>query len=1082
MTALATGSRNLPTVAASGGLLSGVVRRPIVGAVQQRSTRLEQFVAGGPASGSAIGGSRISLPEYRMPAYLYSWIYACINRVARPGSNVRYSFFNEDAKTGQRQEVKDHPALVRLLDPNPTLYPSFSAMLWQCIVNLLVGGNSMFYYSKQRTSDGLPAMITALSRRNCGVIRDRRTNSIAGWNIVIGQDRFPVPRELVSQIRYPTDPDSGDLCWGVGPITALHDEMDTDGAARVWNKSVFKSGVNLDTTLLYRPRREQDDSWLNDDQLDSLERALKDEMSGAHNAGGFRILNGPFEMIQRGALQRDVEFIEAGRVTREAYAGVIGVPLILVFPDGAGLAEAAVKVARVMLWEDAIIPVLGMIQDVLQRDWVDQYAPGFKGYFVTEEIPALREDMGRIADECKKWAGLNIPMNDLIDVYGLRFKKQPWNDEPLVSGFVQPISRIFDKDDEDESANPLAAEDTGETDPIEDEGDGEPDAAAKEKAKEVEDAKEEQQEAADYKHLVRTVDGKRQAYRLKGRMREAYRRAFGKLWEPLEAAASRAYLDHAAEIETEVAAKLATVAASRAVRASGDASFDEPTPEEIRRGKRLAKKVLFDRKKASRNLKAAFGPILEQSIEVGVKSAAADLDAAEAIGINSEATAQLLENKLSKITRIDDYIEKQIFDELTDGFARGETAQDLAKRLNTVMGELTSPYRSRMIARTEVGGALNGGRFAEFQAQGVRKIEWLSADDEHVRVPKKGSPFNHKIDGTVVRIGQKFMKTGGRGVRYPGDPDGEAGNVIHCVPGDTLVEGRVLVALRARYAGQVVELETRHGRRLRVTPNHPVLTDRGFVPAHALREGDHVVCHGGDVHPGGIARPTLHEPGAGVQELHDQQAPARIEDVFRAFAQAGSLRLAPVLGDLDGDARRFQGEIEVVAADGELLRDLHASFAQRAREVVLEGTSLHAASGAGGGVPFALGLGLALAAHRVPRLRELPGDGHRAGAPGRAVRIGASSQLDVSRYEAAGERRAADSALARELQEAGAGLVSLDQVAQVRCVDFLGHVYDLQTELGWFTAGNITTRNCRCTVLPVVEAQAQAAGYRKERP
>jgi hypothetical protein len=46
--------------------------------------------------------------------------------------------------------------------------------------------------------------------------------------------------------------------------------------------------------------------------------------------------------------------------------------------------------------------------------------------------------------------------------------------------------------------------------------------------------------------------------------------------------------------------------------------------------------------------------------------------------------------------------------------------------------------------------------------------------------------------------------------------------------------------------------------------------------------------------------------------------------------------------------------------------------------------------------------------------------------------------------------------------------VETDKLLDVRRVPFRGHVYNLQTDDGWYTANSIIVHNCQCVTVPVV--------------
>lgn len=83
--------------------------------------------------------------------------------------------------------------------------------------------------------------------------------------------------------------------------------------------------------------------------------------------------------------------------------------------------------------------------------------------------------------------------------------------------------------------------------------------------------------------------------------------------------------------------------------------------------------------------------------------------------------------------------------------------------------------RASMISRTELGIAENVGHIAQCEELGVEEIEWVA-----FKSPQW--PRRHDLlDGVRIRLGETFeMPVSGARLRYPGDPDGPAGEVIRC--------------------------------------------------------------------------------------------------------------------------------------------------------------------------------------------------------------------------------------------------------------------------------------------------------------
>jgi len=92
-------------------------------------------------------------------------------------------------------------------------------------------------------------------------------------------------------------------------------------------------------------------------------------------------------------------------------------------------------------------------------------------------------------------------------------------------------------------------------------------------------------------------------------------------------------------------------------------------------------------------------------------------------------------------------------------------------------------WQSARVARTETTAAMNfGGMKSADQFGFVLDKEWLSAHDNRVRTHAKGDRYDHReMDGKKVARHEPFVFNNGfDSLQYPGDPEGEAGNIINC--------------------------------------------------------------------------------------------------------------------------------------------------------------------------------------------------------------------------------------------------------------------------------------------------------------
>jgi hypothetical protein len=152
-----------------------------------------------------------------------------------------------------------------------------------------------------------------------------------------------------------------------------------------------------------------------------------------------------------------------------------------------------------------------------------------------------------------------------------------------------------------------------------------------------------------------------------------------------------------------------------------------------------------------------------------------------------------------------------------------------------------------------------------------------------------------KIDKMVDRYQERMLQNRARTIAR-----------TECLPANTLVDAAMVrTAYRRWYDGEMVEVVTRDGRKLSATPNHPMLTRRGWVAAGEITDADDLIYDARQQHSC--------SPG----NVDVERRPATIGEIFDALAAVGIIeREAGREPDFHGDGR--QGEVEVLHANGEL--------------------------------------------------------------------------------------------------------------------------------------------------------------------
>jgi len=248
-------------------------------------------------------------------------------------------------------------------------------------------------------------------------------------------------------------------------------------------------------------------------------------------------------------------------------------------------------------------------------------------------------------------------------------------------------------------------------------------------------------------------------------------------------------------------------------------------------------------------------------------------------------------------------------------------------RVNTLLDRYVEKKirdRAESIARTETMAALNEGSresWRQAQEEGLlgkdAKKEWIVTPDDRL------CPNCAPMDGVQVPLEAKFHTP-------LGDVDGPP---LHpqCLPGDALVLacGRVTAQSERRYDGDLLIIHTAGGKQLACSPNHPILTPGGWLAAHALHVGGHVVGS------------PFREWESFRRDVHDKNVPARLQDVAKASRRSQQMAATPVPltpEDFHGDGR---GSKVAVVRTNRLLRNrLDATRQQHRSQVDLRGRTV----------------------------------------------------------------------------------------------------------------------------------------------
>lgn len=202
---------------------------------------------------------------------------------------------------------------------------------------------------------------------------------------------------------------------------------------------------------------------------------------------------------------------------------------------------------------------------------------------------------------------------------------------------------------------------------------------------------------------------------------------------------------------------------------------------------------------------------------------------------NPRIIPHLTEKQAARIKKDELWNRQHLVSAVAQGILQGEGIPDIAKRLQTVAA--MDDNAATRNARTYITAAQNKGRIDSYERAeklGIKtNKKWIATLDDRTRVEHR------HLDGVSIPYSDVF-KMDGYEIEYPGDPSAEPEMIYNCFIGDTsaYTNCEVIRSYAHQYDGDLIEIKTASGVNFTCTPNHPILTLNGWVSAASLHNGD----------------------------------------------------------------------------------------------------------------------------------------------------------------------------------------------------------------------------------------------------
>jgi phage portal protein BeeE len=638
----------------------------------------------------------------------------------------------------------DHPIMMLMENPNPF---QDSNQLWQITDLWMAVRGECFWVGEMEDGGSVPIGTLPDKLWPLGpdlfepIFEKGHFGDISGWwfcppvYLTMRERGFRIPLPLTDVIQFKF-PNPSIPYRGLSPLIATALSVELDLLGQEYNRSIFHNQGDPGGIITY-------DADLEAEEEREYLRRFEQRHAGSHNSRRTALFSGGFKYTPIAFSPTEMQWLEGGKRTREEVLGAMRVP-----PSVLGVTDFINYATQLgqdrNYWDKNILPLKRTEESTVDKTLLSSEPDNVVGIFDVKDIEALRsgtEDKVKIAKELSG-SELHVPPKEAFGVVGLEVPEYDGDDEVLLSGTLQTGTSILREDnppeDSDVPDSNVDDEEETESDPIPLPSPT-PDTPAS-SGRAGEDTKERRVKIRRWEQFIEIQSP------LESRMGSGYRR-----WIATERRLSLEDFD--------------TFVNERNVKQI----FVLPPDD-----------AFGDIVDSQNRLKGKIRPVYKEVLESAYSFTAEEFGGMLTVEIDSRAILDFFEER-EKILVLNTpaKVRNNLIRSLAEGISQGETVQQLRARVAEVYDISASNFKTLQIARTETAALMNGIRDKIFFEQGIKKEEWVTANDERVR-------DSHEIYGEAGPKPREFnyltlTDSEGEGIlAYPGDSRAPAHEVINC--------------------------------------------------------------------------------------------------------------------------------------------------------------------------------------------------------------------------------------------------------------------------------------------------------------
>jgi len=503
---------------------------------------------------------------------------------------------------------------------------------------------------------------------------------------------------------------------GLSTLGGARLAVQQDYWAQKYNEAFFKNSAEPSGFI-------STDKPLGDAQRKRIEEAWRSRYQGPGRAKKVALLEGGMKWNPATFNPHDMEFVNLRKLSREEIAAVFGVP-----PGRIGILEhvnyATSKEERRIYWESTVVPRSNYLQAEVNYGIFDRFLQNAEFFFDLSKVSALKETLKDKVLCAKDLVLMGFTLNNVNERLDLGMKPEPHGDVYLVPITLVPASMLVNGESLNDPITP-----TPDTTPVP------------------------ENDVAPPKESVHPA--LRKSIFPTGRTRFIHWKSFVQTLLPIEVRYRNILRDF---YRTQKRAVLTNVVrVNRTTVGVMKGSNEE-----------LAESILFNITDAARKLQLISRPFFEKAMQKGADSLRLQIGL-DPFNLTDQRAEDALKRRDLAIRRPLETSRESLRTSLLQGLRAGDNVRALSERVTAHYD--TQYSHATTVARTEILSPANEARLITVEDSGAEEGEWVTAGDEAVRNSHAAENGNH------VPTGENFPETG---VSFPGDPTGDASEVINC--------------------------------------------------------------------------------------------------------------------------------------------------------------------------------------------------------------------------------------------------------------------------------------------------------------